>query len=199
VKFALKLLGLLLGLVLLGAAGVGGWYLYQKQPVRSGVVELTQLGSKVTVRYDERGVPHISAENEVDLYRALGYVHAQDRLFQLEMVRRLANGELAEVLGPKLLDVDKLFRTLGLREHAKKVVAAMDRSTPANQALLSYLDGINQYQDTHRAPLEFELLGIPQHPFTGRHLRGRRLSGVQLCDRLSHRTGDDLHPRQTGA
>ncbi len=165
-KLALKLVGLLLALLLLAAGGLGGWYLYQKQPVRSGVIELTDLGNKVTVRYDERGVPHISAQNEADLYRALGYVHAQDRLFQLEMVRRLANGELAEVLGPKLLEVDKLFRTLGLREHAKKVVAAMDRSTPANQALLNYLDGINQYQDKHRVPLEFDLLGITPHPFT---------------------------------
>ncbi|ARV17836.1 Acyl-homoserine lactone acylase QuiP [Curvibacter sp. AEP1-3] len=165
-KLALKLVGLLLALLLLAAGGLGGWYLYQKQPVRSGVIELTDLGNKVTVRYDERGVPHISAQNEADLYRALGYVHAQDRLFQLEMVRRLANGELAEVLGPKLLEVDKLFRTLGLREHAKKVVASMDRSTPANQALLNYLDGINQYQDKHRVPLEFDLLGITPHPFT---------------------------------
>ncbi len=165
-KLALKLVGLLLALLLLAAGGLGGWYLYQKQPVRSGVIELADLGNKVTVRYDERGVPHISAQNEADLYRALGYLHAQDRLFQLEMVRRLANGELAEVLGPKLLEVDKLFRTLGLREHAKKVVAAMDRSTPANQALLNYLDGINQYQDKHRVPLEFDLLGITPHPFT---------------------------------
>ncbi|WNO04067.1 penicillin acylase family protein [Rhodoferax mekongensis] len=165
-KLALKLVGLLLALLLLAAGGLGGWYLYQKQPVRSGVIELTDLGNKVTVRYDERGVPHISAQNEADLYRALGYVHAQDRLFQLEMVRRLANGELAEVLGPKLLEVDKLFRTLGLREHAKKIVAAMDRSTPANQALLNYLDGINQYQDKHRVPLEFDILGITPHPFT---------------------------------
>ncbi|TAF70240.1 MAG: penicillin acylase family protein, partial [Curvibacter sp.] len=130
----MKLVGLLLALLLLAVAGVGGWYLYKKQPVRSGAVELTDLGSKVTVRYDERGVPHITAENEADLYRALGYVHAQDRLFQMEMVRRLANGELAEVLGHKLLEVDKLLRTLGVREHAKKVVAAMDRNTPASRA-----------------------------------------------------------------
>ena len=54
----------------------------------------------MSVRYDERGVPHIRAESETDMYRALGYVHAQDRLFQMEMVRRLAQGELAEVLGP---------------------------------------------------------------------------------------------------
>lgn len=161
-----KLFAGLLALVLLAVAGVGGWYLYKKQPVRSGVVELQNLQGKVTVRYDERGVPHITADNEADLYRALGYVHAQDRLFQLEMVRRLANGELAEVLGPKLLDVDKLFRTLGLREHAKKVVAAMDRNAPESRALLNYIDGINQWQDSHRAPLEFDILGIPQQPFT---------------------------------
>lgn len=166
VKLALKLVGLLLALLLVGLGGLGGWYVYSKQPVRSGTVELRALGDKVTVRYDDRGVPHISAQNEADLYRALGYVHAQDRLFQMEMVRRLANGELAEVLGPKLLEVDKLFRTLGLREHAKKAVARMDRNTPSSQALLNYIDGINQYQDQHRAPLEFDVLGIPQHPFT---------------------------------
>lgn len=165
-KLALKLVGLLLALLLLALGGLGGWYVYSKQPVRSGTVELRALGDKVTVRYDERGVPHISAQNEADLYRALGYVHAQDRLFQMEMVRRLANGELAEVLGSKLLEVDKLFRTLGLREHAKQAVARMDRNTPTSQAVLNYIDGINQYQDHHRAPLEFDVLGIPQHPFT---------------------------------
>ncbi len=165
-KLALKLLGILMALIIAAVAAMGGWYLYKKQPVRKGTVELTSLGDKVIVRYDERGVPHISAQNEADLYRALGYVHAQDRLFQMEMARRLANGELAEVLGPKLLEVDKLFRTLGLRQHAKDVVARMDRNSASSQALLNYLDGVNQYQDQHRAPLEFDLLGIPQHPFT---------------------------------
>jgi len=65
-----------------------------------------------------------------------------------------------------LLEVDKLFRTLGLRERAKSGGPTLDRSTPANQALLNYLDGINQYQDKHRVPLEFDLLGITPHPFT---------------------------------
>jgi penicillin amidase len=84
----------------------------------------------VTVRYDERGVPHIRAENETDLYRALGYVHAQDRLFQMEAMRRLARGELAEVLGPKLLDTDKLFRSLRIRERAASYVASLDKQSP---------------------------------------------------------------------
>ncbi|MFO8212177.1 penicillin acylase family protein, partial [Pseudomonas aeruginosa] len=105
--------------VLVAAAAAGGaWYLHGKQPTRDGLAGLPGLQAEVEVRYDERGVPHIRAQNESDLYRALGYVHAQDRLFQMEMLRRLAKGELAEVLGPKLVDTDRLFRTLRLRDHA---------------------------------------------------------------------------------
>ena len=142
------------------------WYIYSKQPQRSGEISLVNLQAPVTVRYDERGVPHIQAQNEADMYRTLGFVHAQDRLFQMEMVRRLARGELAAILGPKLLDTDRLFRTLGIRAHANAYVAKMDFNTPANKALNAYLDGINQYQDTHPAPLEFDILGIPKRPFT---------------------------------
>jgi penicillin amidase len=159
------LLGTVLALALLIAAAAT-WYLNSKQPVRSGTVDLFKLAAPVSVQYDERGVPHIRAENEADMYRALGYVHAQDRLFQMEMIRRLAKGELAEILGPKLLDTDKLFRTLGIRQRAEEYVAKMDMASPSSKALLAYLDGINQYQDTHRAPMEFDILGIPQQPFT---------------------------------
>ena len=101
-----------------------------------------------------------------DLYRALGFVQAQDRLFQMEMARRLARGELAEMLGPKLLKLDRLFRTLGLREHADKTVAKMDLQSPAVLAQLAYLDGINQFQASHPAPMEFDLTGIAKRPFT---------------------------------
>ncbi len=150
----------------LAAGGAAAWYIHTKQPVRSGEIGLQNLKAPVSVAYDERGVPHIRAENEHDLYRALGYVHAQDRLFQMEMVRRLANGELSEILGPKLMDADRLFRTLGLRNFAQNYAAKMDMNTPANQALLAYLDGINQFQASHPAPLEFDLLGIPKRDFT---------------------------------
>jgi penicillin amidase len=104
--------------------GAGAWYLHSKQPKRDGEISLNHLQAPVSVRYDERGVPHIQAGNEADLYRALGYVQAQDRLFQMEMIRRLARGELAEVLGPKLVATDKLFRSLRIREHADAYVAA---------------------------------------------------------------------------
>lgn len=165
-KFALKLfLALLLGTLALTTVGVS-WYIYTKQPKRSGELTLTHLSAPVTVRYDELGVPHITASNEPDLYRALGYVHAQDRLFQMEMVRRLAQGELSEVMGPETIKTDRLFRTLGLRTHAQKKVAAMDLQSPAIKAQSAYLDGINQFQATHPAPIEFDMLGIPKRPFT---------------------------------
>ncbi len=165
-KTTLKFLGMLLALVLVVAIGAASWYIHTKQPVRSGITTLHKLNSPVSVTYDERGVPHIQALNEPDLYRALGYVHAQDRLFQMEMVRRLAQGELAEILGPKLLETDTLFRTLGIRLHAEETVKKLDLSSPAGVALLSYLDGVNQYQTTHPAPIEFDILGIPKRPFT---------------------------------
>lgn len=159
------LLGTMLALLLAALAG-GFWYVSSKKPQRSGELKLSQLKAPVSVRYDERGVPHIKASSEADLYRALGYVHAQDRLFQMEMVRRLSRGELAEVLGVKLVKVDRLFRTLGLRDHAEKVVAQLDKNSPAVLAQLAYLDGINQFQASHPAPMEFDLIGIPARPFT---------------------------------
>lgn len=157
----------LLALLLVGLAGAT-WHLRAKLPQRSGELQLTGLSAPATLRYDEFGVPHITAANEGDLYRALGYAHAQDRLFQMEMVRRLSRGELAEVLGEKLVETDQLFRTLGIRAHADAYAAREFArvDTPAKKALMAYLDGINQYQASRPAPLEFELLGIPKRPFT---------------------------------
>ena len=161
-KRALQVIAVLIVLVALGA----GWYVYSKQPTRQGTATLSHLQGSVTVRYDDRGVPHIRAENEADLYRALGYVHAQDRLFQMEIMRRLARGELAEVLGPKMLETDKLFRSLRIRERASSYAEHMDPGSASTKALQAYLDGINQYQASHASPMEFDVLGIPKRPFT---------------------------------
>jgi penicillin amidase len=161
-KRSLIILAFIIALVM----AAGAWYVHGKQPLRDGAVALAHLQAPVSVRYDERGVPHIRAENEADLYRTLGYVQAQDRLFQMEMMRRLARGELAQVLGPKLVQTDRLMRSLRIREHADAYVAAHDQQTPAWRALQAYLDGINQFQDSHPRPLEFDLLGITKRPFT---------------------------------
>ena len=145
---------------------VATWYIQDKLPQRSGTLALTQLSAAVDVHYDERGVPHIQAQNQLDAYRALGYVHAQDRLFQMEIMRRLARGELSEILGEKTIKLDRLFRTLRLHEHAQKYVQKIDQNSPPAQALLAYLDGINQYQAQGPKPLEFDLLGITPRPYS---------------------------------
>lgn len=164
----LKRLALGLLLVVLIAAGWAWQHWRAQLPQRDGTLSLAGLSAPVDVRWDEWGVPHLQAQNETDLYRALGYLHAQDRLFQMEMVRRLARGELAAVLGPKLLDTDRLFRTLRLRHHADAYVAQhfAQIDTPAKKALVAYLDGINHYQASRPRPVEFEILGITPRPFT---------------------------------
>ena len=160
-KIAVWVSGLVLGAVLL-ALGVWRYSL----PQRDGNLPLTGLSAAVQVHYDNFGVPHLQAQNEADLYRALGFVHAQDRLFQMEMMRRLAKGELAAVLGPKLLDTDRVFRTVGLRHHAEQAAARFDTQSEAGQAMLAYLDGVNQFQSSRPLPLEFHLLRIQPQPFT---------------------------------
>ncbi|WP_312152250.1 penicillin acylase family protein [Pseudomonas sp.] len=155
-----------LAIVVAVAAGAGYWYVQVKQPQRTGEVVISGLQAPVSVRYDARGVPHLQAQNEPDLYRALGYVHAQDRLFQMEIMRRLARGELAEVLGSKLLPTDTLFRSLRIREQAERMVQRQNRQGPAWKGLQAYLDGVNQWQASHPKPMEFDILGIPARPFT---------------------------------
>ena len=157
---------ILCAFVLLSATLAGTWYVQQKLPQRSGSSTLSHLSAAVNVHYDERGVPHIQADSELDAYRALGFVHAQDRLFQMEVMRRLARGELSEVLGEKTVQLDRLFRTLRLYEHAQKYVQNLDLNSAPAQALQAYLDGINQYQVQAPAPLEFDLLGITPRPFS---------------------------------
>jgi len=156
----------LLAVVVAVAAGAGYWYVHGKLPQRDGEVAIAGLQAPVSVRYDARGVPHLQAQNEADLYRAFGYVHAQDRLFQMEIMRRLARGELAEVLGDKLLPTDTLFRSLRIRDQAALMVQRLDRQSPAWQALQAYLDGINAWQASHPKPMEFDLIGITPRPFT---------------------------------
>ena len=162
-KRSLTLLAMVIALAI---AGSGYWYVQGKQPVRDGELPLAGLQAPVSVRYDARGVPHLQAQNEADLYRALGYVHAQDRLFQMEIMRRLARGELAEVLGAKLLATDTLFRSLRIREQAALMVQRIDHQSAPWQALQAYLDGVNQWQAGHPKPMEFDLLGIAPRPFT---------------------------------
>ncbi len=142
-------------------------YLQTTKPVYSGQQTLQGLKAEVEILYDQFGVPHIYAQNAGDAYFALGYAHAQDRLFQMEMLRRAASGRLSEVLGKDLLPVDKLFRTLGInqfaREHAKKFLGA--DTSDFQHAALSYQKGINAFVHQGKTPIEFSIIGIPKTDF----------------------------------
>ena len=165
-KRLFKISALVLLVLLLAAAVSLTWWVHSKQPQRSGTFSMHGLHDSVQVSYDERGVPHIEANNETDMYRALGYVQAQDRLFQMEMIRRLARGQLAEILGPELVPVDRLYRSMRIDEYSRIAAASFDHGSPMGQSVDAYLDGINAFQESHPAPLEFDLIGIPKRPFT---------------------------------
>jgi len=131
--------GLSLLALLIIAGGYG--FLRTKLPQRSGEISLPGLKSEVDVVFDEWAIPHIEAENELDAYRALGYLHAQERLFQLELMIRVAHGRLSEILGEATLDVDRYFRTLGIQRYAKSYVEKNYRKNPpkVTKALEAYL------------------------------------------------------------
>lgn len=134
-----------------------------------GELHLKNLSAKVSVIRDNYGIPHIKAQNTLDAFRALGFVVASERLFQMEMQRRVANGELSELLGPKMLATDKLFRSLGLRSSMTAMIEHKKQNKTLDLAMWkeieAFYDGVNQYQATHQLPLEFTLLNIKPRPF----------------------------------
>lgn len=156
----------LLGLLLLGLSGTY-IYLSSLSPQYSGEVKVKELKSAVDTYFDEFGIPHIYAQSEEDAYQALGYLHAQERLFQMEFIRRLGSGKLAAILGNELVLADRFFRTIGLRHLAEQAVKEnhTDTSTQFHKAANAYLRGINEFIDHGPTPIEFTLLGIPKEKF----------------------------------
>lgn len=142
-------------------------FLKSKSPQYSGTKQIPGLEKKVDVYFDNYGIPHISAENETDAFFALGYTHASERLFQMELLRRLAQGGLAEILGREYLPVDELFLTLGIEEHARLSARSYREEQPGSfRAMTSYIQGINAYIENGPRPLEFHLMDIPKRAFS---------------------------------
>ena len=142
------------------------WLIYRPLPRISGTVRAKGLRGKVEVIRDRWGIPHIYAENEEDLFFAQGYVHAQDRLWQMEVHRRLASGTLAEIAGGMALEVDRFARIIGFRRAAQADVALLDEQT--RRYLEAYSQGVNTFIETHRSrlPLEFTLLWHKPAPWS---------------------------------
>ncbi|MBW6396463.1 penicillin acylase family protein [Roseomonas sp. HJA6] len=131
-------------------------------PARQGRLVLPGLASAVEVGFDDRGIPHVAAANETDAWTALGWLHARDRLFQMEMMRRGAAGRLAEVTGSAALRIDRYMRILGLVPRAEADLAALPAAT--RQALAAYATGVNAWISAHGrfAGPEFVMLGAPE-------------------------------------
>ena len=148
----------------------GSWLLLKSRlPKIDGSINAPALSSPVTIQRDSFGVPHIEAVNANDAYFALGFTVAGDRLFQMELQRRLAQGELAEILGPALIKVDQRFRTFGYRRSAEKHLKAEENSLASKQAIQlldQFLAGINYFIETQKLPIEYSLIGATARPFT---------------------------------
>ncbi|MDQ1405793.1 MAG: penicillin amidase, partial [Acidobacteriaceae bacterium] len=108
-------------LILLIAAGTAiWWFVYRPLPQVDGIIVVNGLHGDVTVERDRWGIPHIRASSPEDMVEAQGYVMAQDRLWQMDLLRRVGRGQLSEIFGPALLSVDKKFRTLGFGPAAER-------------------------------------------------------------------------------
>ncbi len=161
-KTTFKILAVLIVVFILSS-----WLLSRNlRPKYSGSQTLNNLVETVEVYYDDYGVPHIYAQDELDARRALGYVHAQDRLWQMELIRRIAAGRLSELFGEKLVRNDKFFSSLGIEEAAEKTIKNLDTTTDAYKLSMAYLDGVNQFIKEGPTPIEFYLVGLEKEEYT---------------------------------
>ncbi|MFN7778336.1 MAG: penicillin acylase family protein [Betaproteobacteria bacterium] len=189
---ALRALAVALGGLLLLGAGVVGWIVWGSLPEHDGAVAVPGLERRATIFRDAHGVPTIEAPTEAAALFALGYAHAQDRLWQMEFNRRLAQGRLAEILGPAAVSTDKVIRTLGLYRHAQATVAAMD--APERALAEAYAAGVNAYLQTRRGPLppEFWLTRTPA-PAPWTPVDSAAWTGVMAWDLSSASTRFELN------
>lgn len=164
VRATLRLLQLL-GVVLLIGASVGLWWLDASLPELNGSYAVTGITEPARIVRDRKGIPHIYAQTYEDAMYALGFAHAQDRLYQMESQRRIGAGRLSEVAGSSTVAFDRMMRALGLYRRAEADFVGLERDT--QRAIEAYTAGINAYlaQRREKLPPEFLLIGAPE-PWT---------------------------------
>ena len=157
----------------------GAWSAARQTQFPAHRARITGLSGPVTVRFDDRRVPHIVAASELDAVRALGYVVARDRLFQLELQWRAGAGRLTELVGAAALEMDRDMRHLGLPMAAATRLAALPDTSVERRLLDAFADGVNAWidaLDSRSFPLEYHLLGrrlARWEPINSVHLLGR--------------------------
>jgi|GEM_PF-465640 penicillin G amidase len=161
----LRILIIVLVLILL-ATPITGWWLCQRAlPVTDGVVTLEPLMHGAQIRFDERGIPYVEASSDRDLWLVEGYVHASDRMFQMDMLRRAARGQMSEVFGEQCLIDDKLMRSIGISQIADAELKKLSQDVRA--FLDAYAMGVNEYlrRNVKTLPLEFATLAYRPDPW----------------------------------
>jgi penicillin amidase len=163
-KWILRLGAVIVGVVLIVLAAGYLWFqlaIHKSLPQVSGRVSASGIKEDVEIIRDTYGVPHIYARNEPDLYFALGYAMAQDRMWQMDFYRRMGHGRLSEVLGKEFVQTDRYFRLL--------CAAGINKEIPNELSFISnsYADGVNAYLTSHRnrLPVEFKLLRYEPEPW----------------------------------
>jgi len=165
-KNLLKALGLLLVLLLAYVV----YFVQTSSTDYSFSLASDAVSAPVEIIFDDMAVPHIYAETEDDAMYALGYIHASERLWQMDLLRRAGAGELSALLGPDMVENDQYLRTLGMREAAARVSGEFTAHAPQRiqTAMAAYLDGINRFIAEDKKPLEYQLLGADPKPFDTR-------------------------------
>ena len=160
-----RILGWLLTIVVILAGSFLWWVVYRPLPQVDGKIGLNGVKSEVTAERDVWGVPHIRAASLEDMAEAQGYVMAQDRLWQMDLLRRVARGQLSEILGKATLPVDRRFRTLRFGPAAERDAGLLEGD--AKTAIEAYARGVNRFIETHqdKLPLEFTLLKYKPQPW----------------------------------
>jgi penicillin amidase len=155
----------LFGIVVVVGGAVIWWLVYRPLPQLDGSAVVPGLQKEVTVERDRWGVPHIRADSLEDLAEAQGYVMAQDRLWQMDLLRRVARGQLSEILGKETLAIDKDFRTMEFGRAAERDLGLADKDS--RSILEAYARGVNRFIEQHgkHLPLEFSLLGYKPQPW----------------------------------
>lgn len=169
-QLLLRSLGALLLLLIVCAAGSLVWLRFVTQenlPPLDGELHITGTSAPVAVQRDAHGVPHIAAATQDDLFVAQGYITAQDRLWQMDVYRRNANGRLAEILGPSLVKHDTAQRVLGFGNAAQRIYQNL--APQERRWLDDYARGVNLYIEQHQdsLPVEFRMLLYKPQPWTG--------------------------------